>query len=210
MKKITILTTLIVVIMFGLSNIVAAQELVTNGDLEAWDNTTTPTSWDKAENITQETTIVHGDTYSAKQQAGTSDLMQNVSGIVGGESYTISYYYLDNDVDARSRIWSYWTVGGSTITDNAAELRSSIYSTDDPAWQLWTVTLVAPATADGFRFEVRSYNENAGSGFIYYDDFSVFGGGAATPTISKAYAISDTELEVLYTVDVTTVNASDY
>jgi len=89
MKKITILTTLIVVIMFGLSNIVAAQELVTNGDLEAWDNTTTPTSWDKAENITQETTIVHGDTYSAKQQAGTSDLMQNVSGIVGGESYTI-------------------------------------------------------------------------------------------------------------------------
>ena len=210
MKKITILTTLIVVIMFGLSNIVAAQELVTNGDLETWDNTTTPTSWDKAENITQETTVVHGDTYSAKQQAGTSDLQQNVSGIVGGESYTISYYYLDNDVDARSRIWSYWTVGGSTITDNAAELRSSIYSTDDPAWQLWTVTLVAPATADGFRFEVRSYNDNAGGGFIYYDDLSVFGGGAATPTISKAYAISDTELEVLYTVDVTTVNAGDY
>ncbi len=210
MKKFTILSTLIVVIMLGLSNIVAAQEFVTNGDLEAWDNTTTPTSWDKAENITQETTIVHGDTYSAKQQAGTSDLMQNVSGIVGGESYTISYYYLDNDVDARSRIWSYWTVGGTTIPDNAAELRSSIYSTDDPAWQLWTVTLVAPATADGFRLEVRSYNDNAGSGFIYYDDLSVFGGGAATPTISKAYAISDTELEVLYTVDVTTVNASDY
>ncbi|MFK5856679.1 MAG: hypothetical protein QM503_11150, partial [Bacteroidota bacterium] len=209
-KKLQLTGAFILLMMFGFVNVITAQEQVTNGDLEAWDNSTTPSNYDKAENITQESTIVYGGTYSAKQQAGTSDLQQLVGGIVAGQSYTISYYYLDNDVDARSRIWSYWTSGGSTLGDNAAELRSSIYSTDDPAWQLWTVTLVAPATADGFKFEVRSYNDNAGGGFIYYDDLSVFGGGAATPTISKAYAISDTELEVLYTVDVTSVSAGEY
>lgn len=210
MRKITLLTVLMLGIIFGLSNMASAQELMTNGGLEAWDDPITPTSWDKAENVTQESTTVQEGTYSALQQAGTKDLQQLVTGVVAGQSYTISYYYLDNDANAKSRIYAYWTSGGSNLSDNAAELRSNVYSTDDPAWQLWTVTLTAPATADGFKYEVRSYNDNDGSGFVYYDDFSFFGNGAATASIASAYAISDTELEVLYTIDLTTVNASDY
>lgn len=210
MKKITVLWAFVLVAMFGFSNMGIAQNLVTNGDMEAWDDPTTPTAWDKAEVVTQDNVTVHGGTYSAKQQSGTNDIMQNVGGIVGGQTYTITYYFLDNDANARSRVWSYWTVGGSTITDNAAELRPSTYSVDNPAWQEYTYTLVAPATADGFRFEVRSYNENAGGGFIYYDDFSVTGSGAATPSILKAYAISNTAVDVEYNIPVTAVAPASY
>ena len=209
MKKFTILSTFLLFLMFC-GNFVSSQNLMTNGDLEAWDDPTTPTAWDKAENVTQESTIVHGDTYSAKQTAGTKDLMQNVGGIVGGQNYTITYYFLDNDVDARSRIWSYWTIGGSTLPDNVAELRPGSYSSDNPDWQEYTVTLEAPATADGFRFEVRSYNTNAGGGVIYYDDFSVIPAGVVPATITKAFAISETAMDVLYNLDIAAVDPADY
>ncbi|RLD59916.1 MAG: hypothetical protein DRJ05_05680, partial [Bacteroidetes bacterium] len=177
MKK-TTLFYLAAFVLLSFSNMESrAQNMVFNGDLELWDDANTPTGWDKTENITQESVIVHGGTYSAKQQAGTKDLMQNISGITAGETVTINYYFLDNDDDARSRIWSYWLNGSSTISENAAELRPGTYSSNSPDWQEYSVTLTAPANADGFRFEVRTYNTNAGSGFIYYDDFSVEQGG---------------------------------
>ena len=169
------------------------EELMTNGDLELWDNTSTPTAWDKTENLAQESTIVHGGSYSAKQTAGTKDIMQNVTGIVSGQSYTISYWYLDNDPNARSRMWAYWLSGTSTTSDNAAELRPGSYSTDDPAWQQVTHTLTAPAGVDGLRFEVRTYNENSGGGVIYYDDFSVMGAGGTSPELLSV----DFEADVL-------------
>jgi len=209
MKKSTLIS-FVILFLFASFNVTVAQNLMTNGDLETWTDASTPADWDKAENVSQESGVIHGGTYSAKQQAGTKDLMQDVAGIVGGETYVITYYYLDNDPDARSRIWSYWTSGGSTITDNAAELRPSTYSSDDANWQEYTVTLVAPATADGFRFEVRSYNDNAGSGFIYYDDFSVTGGGVVNPIILNAYTLSDTEIDLEYNIDMTSVSPSDY
>lgn len=210
MKKITFLTFIVLAFVVGSANFATAQNLMTNGDLETWTDANTPTDWDKAESVTQESGTIHGGIFSAKQQAGTKDLMQNVAGIIGGETYVITYYYLDNDADAKSRIWSYWTAGGSTISDNAAELRPSTYSSDNASWQEYTVTLVAPATADGFRFEVRSYNDNAGSGFIYYDDFSVTGGGTVNPIILNAYTLSETEIDLEYNIDMTSVNASDY
>ncbi|MFA5417854.1 MAG: lamin tail domain-containing protein, partial [Bacteroidales bacterium] len=159
---------------------------------------------------TQVSGTVHGGTYSAKQQAGTSKLQQNLGGITAGETYTITYYFLDNDPNAKCRPWAYWLNGTTTLTDNATELRPSTYSTDNANWVEYTYTLVAPATADGFRFEVRTYNDNAGGGFVYYDDFSVTGGGAVTPTILKAYAISATAVDVEYNVAVTTAIAGSY
>ncbi|MEZ5148461.1 MAG: lamin tail domain-containing protein [Bacteroidales bacterium] len=187
-----------------------AQNLVTNGDLELWDDPNTPTSWAKAENITQEAVTIHGGTYSGKQLAGTYDLQQDVAGIVGGQTYTISYWFLDNDVDARSRIWSYWLTGTTTLADNAAELRPSVYSSDDPNWVEYTVTIQAPLGADGFRFEVRTYNTGAGGGFIYYDDFLVEQGGSVVTEILDAYAIDATSVDVLYNVDMVSVDPNDY
>ncbi len=161
----------------------SGDELMTNGSLEAWDTATSPTGWDKKESIEQEATIVHSGSYSAKQTAGTKDLGQYVEGIVGGETYTISYWFLDNDANAKGRIYSYWREGTSTLSDNALELRPSGYSTDSADWQQVSHTLTAPATADNFYFEVRTYNDNSGGGVIYYDDFSVMGAGGTSPEI---------------------------
>jgi len=154
------------------------QQLMQNGDLESWDDANTPTNWDKAESISQESTEIHGGTYSAAHESasGTQDFQQNVESVVGGQTYTISYYYKDNDPAARTRIWSYWLSGGSTIPDNEDELRPSTYSEDNADWQQFSVTLTAPPTADGFRFEVRVYKQDdMTGGHVYYDDFSFEG-----------------------------------
>lgn len=165
----------ILTLMLGFTFTIAnAQNLVLNGDLELWDNTTTPTDWDKAENITQNTDVVHGGTYSAMHTSadGTQDLQQDLTGIVSGTNYTIRYYYYDNDPMARTRIWSYWMSGDEYLDDNEAELRPNEYSTDNPEWIMYEYTLNAPATADGFRFEVRVYKQDGQSGgSVYYDDF---------------------------------------
>lgn len=181
MKKIYFLFVLAAFIMAP-SSIINAQELVLNGDLELWDDAVTPTNWDKAESTSQETAEVHGGTYSAGHTSadGTQDLQQNVAGIVAGSNYTISYWYYDNDPNARTRIWSYWLSGGSTIPDNEEELRGQDYSTDDGAWHNYTVSLTAPAGADAFRFEVRVYKQDGNvGGKVFYDDFSVLGAGVS-------------------------------
>lgn len=149
-----------------------------NGDLESWDDANTPTSWDKAENISQDMIEIHGGTYVAAHESasGTQDFQQNVSGIVGGQNYTISYFYKDNDPMARTRIWSYWTAAGNTIADNEDVLRPGEYSEDNPDWQEFSETLPAPVGADGFRFEVRVYKQDGMTGgHVYYDDFSIVG-----------------------------------
>ena len=189
-----------------LSSLMFSQNLMTNDDLETWTNSTTPTSWDKTESITQESVTIHGGTYSAKQQAGTKDLMQNVSGITGGQTYTIKYYYLDNDALARTRMWSYWLNGTSTISDNAAELRPGTYSSDNPLWQEYSVTIVAPATADGIRIEVRSYNVDAGGGYIFFDDFSVVAettGALTISNVSREYPVPTDEQNCRVECDIT-------
>lgn len=157
------------------------EELMTNGDLELWDNNTTPTGWGSTPNLTQESTIIHSGNYSAKQLAGT--INQVVSGIIPGQTYTISYWYLDNDPTIRTRIWSSWLSGTTANTDNAAELRPGSYSTDNTEWQQVTHTLTAPAGVDGFRFEIRSYNVSPGGGSVYLDDFSVMGAGGTSPEL---------------------------
>jgi hypothetical protein len=162
-----------------------AQELVLNGNLESWDNPTTPTSWSVFENISQESGTIHGGTYSARHtsNAATKKFQQNLTGVTPGSLYTISYWYFDNDATARTRIWCYWLSGGATLPDNETELRpATAYSVDDPNWIHVTYTLPAPATADGFRFEVRVYKQdNVAGGSVFYDDFSFSTGGAPLP-----------------------------
>ena len=176
MKKNLLLTILSIFLLSG-AFIANAQNMVLNGDLELWDNENTPTDWTKAENITQATNPVHGETYSAMHTSasGTKDLQQNVMSITGGETYTISYWYYDNDSEAKTRIWSYWLdAEGSTIPDIAPELRPAEYSVDNPDWIQFNVTLTAPANATGFRFEVRVYHQDGNyGGSVYYDDFSI-------------------------------------
>jgi len=161
-----------------------AQNLVLNGDLENWIDNNTPSDWSLYENISKESGMIHGGLYSARHTSdpATKKFQQNISGITAGTMYTISYWYYDNDLAARTRIWCYWLSGSSTLPDNQAELRPDIYSIDSAAWILVTYTLTAPATADGFRFEVRVYKQdNVPGGSVFYDDFSMTTGGTPLP-----------------------------
>ena len=152
-----------------------AQNLVQNPGMEEWDDVSTPSNWDKAENILKEAVEIHGDVFSASHTSASStkDLSQDVGGIVGGQQYVIQYYYLDNSPQARTRIWSYWMdANGDYLDDGADDLRPGTYSEDSPDWQFYNKTLIAPATATQFRFEVRVYKQDGlEGGMVYYDDF---------------------------------------
>lgn len=202
MKKLyfLLLSLLITSVSFG-------QELMVNGTFESWDNATTPTSYDKAESTEQESTEVHSGTYSAKHTGGTTDIAQTISGIVPGTSYTVSLWYkvdsgFGDGTDAR--IWSYWRTGTSTLPDNANELRgpNNLYlDNNGNVWTEYSVTVTAPAAADNFYFEVRTY----GSAVVYWDDFSFFQEATASPTLgidsptANAY-VTGPDVDIAFTV----------
>ncbi len=177
------------VMIFSSHFYVSGQNMVTNGDLEQWDDANTPTGWDLYENISQSTAEVHGGTYSAAHQSASSSkkFRQDVQGITAGQQYTISYWYYDNATDAKTRIWSYWLdAGGSTIDVDGDVLRPSTYSEENASWQHFEVTLIAPADATQFRFEVRVYKQdNVDGGYVYYDDFSIESGSTNYPEPSN-------------------------
>ena len=122
------------------------------------------------------TDIKHSGNNALKQvsASSTSKIQQEVA-ITGGKTYRISYWFLDNDTKASTRMWSSWISGSTVLTDNKAELQQEAYSKENADWQQVTLTLKAPVTADKFRFEVRTYKQSADNlgGFIYYDDFEI-------------------------------------
>ncbi len=170
MKKIYFLALLVFITTTGM-----AQNLVTNGGLESWDDPNSPSSWDVFENINQESIQIHQGSFSAAHTSdeSTKDLRQDLDGITGGQTYTITYYYKDNDPMARTRIWSYWMEDGNYLDDDAEVLRPGQYSEDNGDWQQFQVELTAPMNANQFRFEVRVYKQDGSwGGMVYYDDFS--------------------------------------
>ena len=149
--------------------------LVTNPGFENWTGAL-PTAWDNATyntGITKEASIVHGGNFSVKQDATATNKLQQEITIEGGKTYRISYWYLDNTPNARTRPWIFWVDGTTTLNDHVNDLRPSTYSVDNVEWQQYSKTLLAPATANKLRFEVRTYKEGDNSGFIYFDDFEV-------------------------------------
>ena len=179
MKKIYIL-----LLSLTISTLSFGQEIMLNGDFESWDDANTPTSFTKIENTEQETVEFHGGANSAKHTGGTKDLGQTITGIIPGASYTISLWYkVASGDETTARIWSYWKAAGESINDNASELRGpndAYFSNNAGAWTQYTTTVTAPAAADGFYFEVRTYS----GGVVYWDDFSVFKESVANPALS--------------------------
>ncbi|MDA7706299.1 DUF5011 domain-containing protein [Flavobacteriaceae bacterium] len=171
------------------------QELMLNGDFESWDDSTTPTSYSKAESTMQETVEFHGGANSAKHTGGTSDIAQTVTGIIPGETYTISLWY-KFEVAGNARMWSTWKAGTTTLADNADVLHPSTYlDSSGTTWAEYSATLIAPATADSFYFEVRTY----GSTVVYWDDFSVFKEATATPPLQITTSVCATATSVRLT-----------
>ena len=155
--------------------------LIANADLEAWDDDNNPTGFTHVENITKETTTVHGGSFSAKfmSSSKTKDFGTDVA-LTGGKKYRISFWYLDNDVNARLRVWSKFRSGKEgdytdlTSDEDKAILQSNTYSEDNAEWKQFNAIVTAPAEAGKLYFEVRAYKGDAAGGFIYLDDIEIF------------------------------------
>ena len=172
-----------------------AQELLVNGDFESWDDVNTPTGWTKVEDATQDSSVVQNGTYSLMHTGGTSDIAQTITGIVPGNSYTISIWY---KVDPNSgdgddvRIWSYWKDDtGSNVTDASTDgaLRgpdNGYFDNNGGEWTNYTATVVAPAGVSQFYFELRTYS----GAIAYYDNLSFFQEDTvAQPTLTIDYPL---------------------
>lgn len=169
-----------------LSSFTYSQELLKNGGLENWETNTKPTDWTKAESLTKASDEKHGGSFSAFRNGGkgTKDLAQLISGITPGASYTISFWYKVAGGDGTdARIWSAWKQGRTYLNDNRAELKGpndKYLDNNGGAWTKYTVTLTAPANANSFNFEVRSYSGSK----VYWDDLSFIKSDKKVPALS--------------------------
>ena len=100
---------------------------------------------------------------------GRCDIKQAVSGIVGGETYVVSFWYKDNTKTAGSsgiRIWSSFTKNGSNMSASGASWASALQPNATFAevteWTKYEVEVEAPVDADGFNFEIRATKNNSG------------------------------------------------
>ncbi len=178
----------VLLLMAGMCTATFAQtNLLVNPNFEEWTDGL-PDGWTFDELATMEAGNVFQGSYAVKQRVLVTRMWQEVAGIMGGEEYIISYWFHDDDPDARSRIWAHWTAGGELLDADAAVLRPDAFSDDSDEWQQFEVTLTAPPGADGFRFEVRTYDDGGGGGSVYYDSFALIG---APPVVDGGYETFD-------------------
>ena len=157
-----------------------AQEMLLNGNLEAWDNDTTPTSWTKAE-VLNKSTDAHTGSFSAMTGTitKTKDLSQTITGIIPGASYTISFWYkVTAGDDSDVRIWSNWKNGSTNVyhvgdandrsQDPLRGPQDGYLNNNGGVWTKHEVTVTAPAGVDAFYFEVRYYKNST----VFWDDLS--------------------------------------
>lgn len=163
----------------------AQENLIINGDFENW-TAENPENFDEIgttvlynDLLVKETTISQSGN-SVKQETkaqGTTQYLEysDLIPVIPTHSYTISYWYLDNDVKARTRLWSSWLDASNTALATAlqAEIQEAEYSEDGSSWVHKTVTVTAPAGAAKIRYQVRAYHQDGiGGGYIYYDNLS--------------------------------------
>lgn len=185
MKK---LYSLIAVAAFGLA--VNAQNLLTNpgfetGSLAPWAKGTT-SSYTEPSIMNSG---AHGGTYSAgyTAPAATTGFYQNVTGIVAGTSYTISFWYKASGDDTDARLWSIYKDASGTPVYTTDEASADSFRTNDgylataSVWTQYTATMPAGDGATNLDVAVRVYKNATAS----FDDFSLTKGTLATVDFSK-------------------------
>ncbi|WP_294818583.1 T9SS type A sorting domain-containing protein [uncultured Flavobacterium sp.] len=164
----------------------AQENLILNPGVENWTNGKAENFLPHAtqdyinHNITQGTAPnVHGGSFSIKNQSKVDDAQyveyNNLINVVVGHSYTISYWYLDNDSKATTRTWSSWLNSNNQQLGESLQsaIRDQSYSSDSPQWVFKTHTGTVPEGAAKLRYQVRTYDQGEAGGYIYYDDFSL-------------------------------------
>ncbi len=189
---------ILAVVSFALFGQVKAQNLVENGGFESWISDTEPEAFGPFTTgtlsvnnfLTKEAVIKKSGNFSARHtsQDGTQTIGGELVEVTGGQTYVISYWFLDNDPKATTRTWSNWMSGTTALTDpnnpehHMAVLHQTSFSEDSPEWKKVEHILTAPSTATHLRLQARTYRGSASQvgGYIYYDDFSVVVADAAS------------------------------
>ncbi|WP_347219369.1 carbohydrate binding domain-containing protein [Chryseobacterium sp.] len=172
MKK--IFTVLAATAAFMSSN---AQNLITNGGFETWtDASVKPDGWFSMGGGSKETAVVHSGSNSIKVSPISISSNGNIDFVDVPASpntdYTVSYWVLDNDSNARARHWIQFRTASANITPGSGNpFQPSTYTSDNPNWTNVTATATTPATTAFLRLSLRVYSQNnVTTGAIYFDD----------------------------------------
>lgn len=171
----------------------AQTNLVPNPGFESWDTTTTPpkpTGWSfiSPTGITQETVMVHSGTSSVKAVApatGNGSLNVDIPATASTQ-YTLGYWILDNDPNARARHWVQARTASANITWTGTTFQPTTYSTDNPSWVYVSATSTTPAGTELLRFDFRNYGTGTGGGTVYYDDVVLVQGTLAAGEVTPS------------------------
>ena len=210
-----ILTALIAgLFVFGFSSLAFGQNLLSNPGFESWTVNGVggpPDNWSlSGSSMTAEkdSTTIHGGSYSTKVTWTTTSTryLQQYVPVTAGSDYEFSFWVLDNDSGGRARVCIRWYTGTTFISGYYGD-----YTSDSPDWQtLSSGTQTAPAGADTAHVEIRVYDISGwpGTATVYVDDtnFEI----PTTVTIEKAYSVSSTAVDVLYGVNMSSVDPADY
>ncbi len=215
MKKFTTLSSFLLIIMFCIANITSAQNLALNGGFENWTVNGPdgpPDEWSlSGSGITasQEAATVYSGTYSTNLTWTTSSTryLQQFIDVNAGNNYEFSYWALDNDPGGRVRVAVRWyDDGGSFISGYYGD-----YSSDSPDWQQITSgSQTAPDGTVSAHIEIRVYDVSGwpGTATVYVDEAAFT--GITAVEISKAYAVSENAVDVLYSAIMSSVDPADY
>jgi hypothetical protein len=215
MKTQKLLIALMAILFF--SGQIFAQNLLNNPSFEAWTNGTSgpPDGWNVSNasvSAGQSTATVHDGTYSTLLTwTSTSTVrLQQLVDIDPNTSYELSFWALDTTAAGRLRITIRWY-------DSAGNTISGIYGSytlDDPNWQqLVSGVQTSPNNADSANIEIRMYDVSSGwngSASIFVDDVLFESAAGASPSITKAYALSSSEMDVVYDLNLPPVDPADY
>src|SRR5690606_25992340 len=180
MKKIyTLAIALIGAFAFG-------QNMLENHSFENWTETA-PDNWlitlgNNGGSVELETTIVQDGNNAVKLVAPNGTGHNRIGyvdfEIVPGTSYTLTYWFLDEDDNARFRHWGSFRTGtldSSTALPNneqSPEFQPASYFENTNGWQQVTVTGTAPSNGNIMRLDFRAFQQEAGAGggTIYVDN----------------------------------------
>lgn len=170
------------VLLLALELTLISQNLVVNPGFETWEKTTKPTPWSPAESCQKDSVNILNGNYSCKQTGSVGDtksLAQKLT-VTPGKKYMFSLFYktVTTGNGHGCRIWCNWIDSTDIDIDDPLTkpiLQSTTNYLKSDLWQQFFVDITAPANANYFYLEVRTYQYS----IAYWDDF-VFAENVAT------------------------------
>jgi hypothetical protein len=170
---------------------VTRTNLVTNPSVEV-----STSGWASGGTLTQSSTFAYAGTYSARTQilaaVATDTNSGNMSGIIAGQTYTFSAY-VRSSVSRNFRVYISW-LNGAVFVSNTIGATSA---TSTSGWTRFSVTGVAPATANAARPTMQVLNPQIGD-FLYFDALLLENSASALPYFDGTYEDSYTDYTLTF------------